>query len=149
MHDSSHGIFVVLPEVLFFIIFAVLIEGIVVTRWVKSKWFDLYIYRVTFLSNLVSGLLGIFLAVIVNKSWFLVIWFPWVFISGTDSDTDLSLNTIFTFYGVAFLLALLIETIINQLLLKKYAGNKVIKGTLVANILSFTVGFAVLYFKGK
>ena len=144
--DVSFGIFAFLPQGWIFMLFIILIEYFITTRYLKNKWHDQKILFVTTLSNTISGLFGIITTMILNGGWFLVVWFPWV------SDHEINLNKagalkyLIIFYLIAFLASVLIEVAINiRFLHKNYANKRIIIATLLANTASYIIGSTLLY----
>lgn len=144
--DVSFGIFAFLPQGWVFMLFVIVLECLVMARLLLPKWFDNKIYKITALTNIISGLTGIIISMILNGGWYLVVWFPWVSSNEINLSNKGALNELIFFYAVAFVLTLIIETIINVLFLRnQYSKQQIIKATLIANILSYAVGTIVLY----
>jgi hypothetical protein len=144
--DVSFGIFAFLPQGWLFMAFVIMLECLVITRLLLPKWFDKKIYGITALTNVVSGLFGIIISMALNGGWYLVVWFPWVSSNEINPSNKEALNELIIFYAAAFVLTLIIETITNILFLRKhYVTKKIIKATVIANILSYAVGTIVLY----
>ncbi len=143
--DVSFGIFAFMPLGWLFMAFVIILECLVMTRLLLPKWFDKRIYRVTAWTNIISGLLGIIISMVLNGGWYLVVWFPWVSNNEINLSTKDALQGLIIFYAAAFVLTLIIETITNILFLRKYyATKKIIRATAIANILSYAVGTIVL-----
>jgi len=126
--------------------FVILIECLTMTRVLLPRAFDKRIFIVTALTNVVSGAAGIFISMALNGGWWLVVWLPWVSSNEIDLSIKGELKTLIIYYAMAFVLTLIIETIINvPLLSRHYSTKKIIKATLIANILSYAAGTLVLY----
>lgn len=144
--DVSFGIFAFLPQGWIFMVFVIILECLAMTRLLLPKWFDNKIYKIAALSNIISGLTGIIISMIVNGGWYLVVWFPWVSSNEINLSHKGALKELMFFYVLAFVLTLIIETIINVLFLRNhYSNQKIIRATFIANILSYAVGSIVLY----
>ena len=144
--DVSFGVFAFLPQGWLFMAFVIILECLVMTRLLLPNWFDKRIYGVTALTNIISGLTGIIISMILNGGWYLVVWFPWVSNNEINLSKKGALQGLIIFYAIAFVLTLIIETIINVLFLRKrYSTKKVIRATVIANILSYAAGTVVLY----
>lgn len=144
--DVSFGIFAFLPQGWIFMIFVILIECLFLSKFLERKWKDFKIYKVAALSNVVSGIAGIVISMILNGGWWLVVWFPWVSNSEVDIRNRESLEWIIIFYIGAFILSIIIETLINWIFLRKnYSAKKIFLSTLWVNVISYLVGSAVLY----
>ena len=76
--DVSFGIFAFMPEGWLFMAFIILIECFTMTRILLPKAFDKRIFLVTTLTNVISGVVGIFISMVLNGGWWLVVWLPWV-----------------------------------------------------------------------
>jgi len=128
--------------------FVILMECLLLSRFLARKWFNKRIYATALLTNAVSGIVGFTISMLMNGGWWLVVWFPWVssnevHLSGSSPQYILELCI---YYLCAFILTLIIETIINWLLLrKKYPAKNIIKYTFVVNLISYLIGSAVLY----
>ena len=144
--DVSFGIFAFMPLGWLFMAFVIILECIVMTRLLIPKWFNARIYRVTTWTNMISGTLGFITTLILNGGWFSVIWFPWVSNNEINLTKHGALQFLIIFYAIAFLLTLIIETFTNILFLcKQYPRQKIIRATIIANILSYAAGTIVLY----
>lgn len=98
--------------------FVVLIECIIITRLLLSKLVDKKVYGATILTNVISGVTGIIISMILNGGWYLVVWFPWVSSNEINLSTSGALEGLIYYYAAAFILTLIIETIANVLLLR-------------------------------
>ena len=126
--------------------FVILIECISLSKFLEKKWKDTKIYKVATLSNLISGIIGIVISMMLNGGWWLVVWFPWVGDGEVDIRNRESLEWIIIFYVCAFVLSIIIETLINWLLLrKKYSTKKIFVSTFWVNVISYLIGSVVLY----
>ncbi|HVY76120.1 MAG TPA: hypothetical protein VG890_14900 [Puia sp.] len=144
--DVSFGIFAFLPQGWLFMAFVIILECLTMTRILLPRWFDKGIYRITALTNIISGLTGIIISMILNGGWYLVVWFPWVSSNEINLTKKEALHALIIFYAAAFILTLIIEIITNILFLRKhYLTKQIVKATIIANILSYAVGTIVLY----
>jgi len=142
--NVSFGIFALLPQGWLFMLFVILIECIILTKFLKNKWFNKRIYGTATLANMVSGAAGMIISIALNGGWWLVVWFPWV--SSNEVRTEAHIKWLFIYYACAFVLTIIIELLANWLFLKKYyKGKKILTATMLANIASYTVGTLVLY----
>ena len=116
------------------------------SKFLEKKWIDKKLYKVAILSNLVSGITGIAISMMLNGGWWLVVWFPWVSDHEVDIHNRKSLEWITLFYVCAFVLSIIIETLINWLLLrKKYSPKKIFVSTFWVNVISYLIGSVALY----
>ena len=144
--DVSFGIFAFLPQGWIFMAFVIIIECLIMSRLLLPQWYNGRIYRVTTLTNVISGLTGIMISMFLNGGWYLVVWLPWVSKYEINISNKESLHALMFYYAIAFILTLIIEVNINFLLLRKqYLMGKIIKATIVANIVSYAIGTIVLY----
>lgn len=141
--NVSFGIFAFLPQGWLFMIFVILFECILLSRFLESKWYDKAVYWTVIFSNIISGIAGILISLELNGGWWLVVWFPWVSRYEVGSDAILGLCI---YYLCAFVVTLLIEAAFNYLTLKKYyKGSAIVKNTFRVNACSYAVGSLVLY----
>ena len=146
LFDVSFGIFAFLPAGWIFMGFVIILECVVMTKMLLFKWFDKRIYTITFLSNIISGFTGIVISMILNGGWYLVVWFPWVSSHEINLHKRGVLKELISFYLAAFVLTLIIESVLNAFFLQKqYNRNKIIRATVIANVLSYAVGTFILY----
>ena len=144
--DVSFGIFVLMPEGWIFMICVILTECVVMTRLLLPKWFDKKIYWATTLSNLISGITGIILSLILNGGWYLVVWFPWVGTNEINLSKKGDLLALSIFYIITFILSLIIESMTNILFLRKqYPVKKILISTFITNLVSYAIFSFALY----
>ena len=144
--DVSFGIFAFLPQGWLFMAFVILIECLIMTKMLNQNWFDKRIYGITALSNVISGATGIIISMILNGGWYLVVWFPWVSSNEINLSNSESLKALIIFYVCAFILSIIIESLINWLFLRKrFRTNRILITTIIANIVSYAIGSIVLY----
>lgn len=144
--DVSFGIFAFLPQGWIFMVFVIFCECYLVSKLLTTKWINKSIYWVVAGSNITSGLIGIITTMILNGGWYLVVWFPWVSSNEINIHSKESLRALIIFYLVAFIVSIIIETIINLFFLKKnYLIKKIIWTTVIANIVTYLVGTIILY----
>jgi hypothetical protein len=144
--DVSFGIFAFLPQGWLFMAFVILIECVIMTKILKKNWFDKRIYGIAALTNVISGIVGIVISMILNGGWYLVVWFPWVSSNEINPSNRESLKALIFFYALAFVLSIMIESLINWLFLRKsFKTKQILTTTLIANIASYAIGTIVLY----
>ena len=145
--NVSFGIFAFMPLGWLFMAFVIIIECLTLTRFLNNKWYDKIIYRTATITNIISGIIGIIISMVLNGGWWLVVWFPWVSAHDvyTPGETP-DLTSLYIYYAGAFVLTLIIETTVNILFLRKhYPTKKILLATLLTNIISYAVGTIVLY----
>lgn len=147
--NVSFGIFAFLPQGWLFMAFVILIECLLLSKFLNHKWFNKRIYSIVLFSNVISGVIGIIISMILNGGWWLVVWFPWVSnkeVFDFGNDPSEAIKWLIIYYLCAFILTIVLETITNWLFLRKqYKTRKLIKTTLLVNIISYAVGSIVLY----
>jgi hypothetical protein len=144
--NVSFGIFAFLPQGWVFMILIMLLESLVMSELLCRKVLNGRITGTVFLSNIISGIAGIIITMILNGGWWLVVWFPWVGRHEIDLSAPNALWSLCLFYLFAFVLSVLIEEVINWQFLKKvYTSKKILWATFVANIASYLLGSIVLY----
>jgi hypothetical protein len=123
-----------------------LIECLILTKIFNQSWFNKKIYGITTFTNVISGIVGIVISMILNGGWYLVVWFPWVSRNEITLSNKESLSGLIIFYLIAFILTIIIETITNWLFLRKqYKTKQILITTLTANIISYAIGTILLY----
>lgn len=146
LSNVSFGIYAFLPQGWIFILFVIIIECLFLSKYLTNKWLNEKIYKTAFLTNIISGILGIVSTLMLNGGWLLVVWFPWVSSHEINLNTKGSLQKLIIFYMVAFLATLVIEILINVLMLKKqFNYSKIIKSSIIANVISYFIGSFILY----
>lgn len=126
--------------------FVIFLECLLISKLLAAAWINKRIYWVVAGSNITSGLTGIITSIILNGGWYLVVWFPWVSSHEINVHNKEALRALIIFYLVAFIVSIVIETIINLLLLKKYYSiKKIMKATVIANIVTYLIGTLILY----
>src|SRR6478609_5035363 len=105
--DVSFGIFAFMPQGWLFMAFVIVLECLVMTRLLLPKWYNKRIYGVTTLTNVISGLTGILISMILNGGWYLVVWFPWVSSNEINPSDKEALKALIIFYALAFVLTLI------------------------------------------
>lgn len=144
--NVSFGIFAFLPQGWIFMAFVILIECLILTKVFNQTWFNKKIYGVTALTNVISGIVGIVISMILNGGWYLVVWFPWVSSNEITLSNKESLNGLIIFYLCAFVFTIILETLTNWLFLRKnYKTKQILITTLIANVISYAIGTIVLY----
>ncbi len=144
--NVSFGIYAFLPQGWLFMAFVIILECLIISRLLTKKWFDKQIYGITTLTNIISGIIGIIISMILNGGWFLVVWFPWVSRHEIDLTNINSFQGLMILYVVAFILTLVFELISNGFFLrKKYLMKQLVKATIIANLESYGIGTIVLY----
>ena len=144
--NVSFGFFVFTPYGLIFIAFVIIMEGLYFSKKLDKTWTEEKIFYSVFKSNFISGLLGIIISMKLNGGWKLVVWFPWVSGKETDFSTYSGRFDIISLYIGAFILTIIMEGFTNWIFLRKlYETKKILKLTLIANIISYAIGSLVLY----
>lgn len=108
----------------------------------KEHQFKKLLWRLA-VSNLVSGVFGFVLSLMVNGGWLGVFWFPWV-----SSHEITFMSSYFIIYFIAvFIVTLLIEVPINILLFKKLGikWKKTLSVSLAANAIT-NIGCAFIIY---
>lgn len=144
--NVSFGIFAFLPQGWIFMICVILMECLLLSKFLESKWKVSQIYKTVTVSNIISGIAGIIISLKLNGGWWLVVWFPWVSNNEVNLNNRESLEWIIVFYVGAFVLSILIESLINWLFLRKiYHTKSILLSTLWINMISYIIGSIVLY----
>lgn len=143
LYNVSFGIFVFMPPGWFIILLVLILETIIMSKFLKKVFYDKAIMVSTIVSNLISGIIGIFLSMYQNGGWWLVCWFPWV--SKHEVNANL-IKPFIIYFIIALTLSVLIECIVNYIFLrKKYDKKRIVLSTLLANICSNLPIVIILY----
>ncbi|MFP4697871.1 MAG: hypothetical protein ACLFMO_04100 [Eubacteriales bacterium] len=125
------------------ILVVLVLESFLMSKYIEKKRFNKKITLTTVISNIISGIIGVFLSLAYNGGWWLVCWFPWV--SRNEVRFEDTSNFIIYFI-VALILSIVIELVVNMIVLcKKYRVTQIAKGTLLANIISNGIVITVMY----
>ena len=144
--NVSFGIFAFLPQGWIFMVFIILIECLILTKAFKQAWFSKKTYGLTALTNVISGIVGIVISMILNGGWLMVVWFPWVGSNEIDLLDKENIYGLIVFYLLAFILTIIIETFTNWMFFRKlYTAKLILISTFIANIVSYAIGTIVLY----
>lgn len=140
--NVSFGIHALLPTGWLFMGLVIYGEGYLMRRYLtQSKVFDFDIHMTAFVSNGISGIIGIIISTILNGGWWLVCWFPWVSSNEVNIHKPTHLQYLALYYVVALILSILIELRVNYLFLRKrFPFKRIWKATLIANACSYAVG---------
>lgn len=142
--NVSFGIIALTPFGWVFMALIILLECAILSRGLAAVWWDSKVARAATVANLVSGAVGFCLSLYLNSGWWIVIWFPWV--SSNEVGIPRQLKMFFVYYIVAFLLSILIEGIVEQLMLRsRYSGWKVWEASLLANFVSYLLASVLMY----
>ena len=110
------------------------------------KWFNPRIYQVTAWTNMISGVIGFILSLLLNGGWYSVVWFPWVSEHEINLKRPGALQFLIFYYAGAFVVTLIIESLTNIFFLRdEFPVKRILRATVVANILSYIAGTIVLY----
>ena len=144
--NVSFGIFALMLQGWLFMAFVILIESVILTKFLKRQWFNKRIYATATLTNTISGIIGFAISIALNGGWWLVVWFPWVSSNEVHIKRIEDIKWLAVYYACAFILTIIIELLTNWLFLKKYYKSKqILKASMIANIVSYAVGTLVLY----
>jgi len=142
--NVSFGIYVLLPQGWAFMITIILIECLGLSYILTKKWYSRKAYKTAIFPNLISGIIGFIGSIVMNGGWWLVVWFPWV--SYNEVRGPEGFKSLAIFYGIAFVLTLLIEGLVNYLILKNdFKKSKIMKTTIIVNIISYAIGSSAMY----
>jgi len=134
-----------MPQGWIFMILIILLETVVMSKVMTGKRFNQRICATAFVSNIVSGIAGIITSMNINGGWWLVVWFPWVTSHEVNVKNGYQLLGIITYFLVALIASVLIEWGVNHLMLRKhYKPKSILKGTLMANAVSYSLSILIL-----
>lgn len=142
--NVSFGIYAFMPHGWLFMIAIIIVECLSLTYLLKKKFADALIYKTVIFSNFISGLFGIIISMFLNGGWWLVVWFPWV--SNYEVKNNEQIKWLILYYAIAFMLTLIIESLINKRRLKyDYANRRIIVTTICTNVISYLLGSTAMY----
>ncbi len=147
--NVSFGILILMPQGWMIMIFIMMLESIITSELLCKRILGGRITATVFLANIISGLFGIIITLIINGGWWLVVWFPWVSSHEIDFSIPNALTGFIIYYIVAFVLSVVIELLINYSMLGKiYPAKKIFRTTLLANLASYLLGSIIIYSLG-
>lgn len=146
--NVSFGIFAFMPHGWLFMLFIIALECALSYVFLpkRDKEAPSPNKRAIVTSNVVSGAMGIWLSLLLNGGWWLVVWFPWVSDHEVTFSTTNQIIFFVVYYLAAFILSVIIEFFVNYLFLRKYyfCKQKFLM-TLYVNICSYILGSIILY----
>ncbi|RTQ45704.1 hypothetical protein EJV47_24780 [Hymenobacter gummosus] len=144
--NVSFGIFAFMPQGWLFMAAVILLEGLLLARLLTGHWVDKQFRLLALYTNAVSGVVGILASMKLNGGWWLVVWFPWVSNNEIDLSQPNAARFLALYYAAAFILTLVLEALFNVWFLRRdYPRRRVLTATLLANVVSYAIGSAVLY----
>ncbi|MEL6400874.1 MAG: hypothetical protein AAFO87_02975 [Cyanobacteria bacterium J06607_6] len=142
--NVSFGILAFTPAGWAFMVAIIVLEILIISRRLSRVWWHRKSAMVVVTANVISGVIGIALSLLLNGGWWLVVWMPWV--SSQEVQLPRHLLAISVFYVVAFVLSIAIEGAVGQLMLKsQFAKPQIWRAFLTANMASYLVGSIALY----
>jgi hypothetical protein len=142
--NVSFGIFAFTPPGWAFMAVIIVLEVLVVSHYLSGVWWQRKSAIATVTANLISGAIGIVLSLLLNGGWWLVVWMPWV--SSKEVEFPRQAIELSIFYVAAFVLSVVIEGGIGQLMLKsKFDKKQIWRAFLTANVASYILGSFALY----
>lgn len=146
LNSTYFGKYASLPMGWVFMACLIAIEVIMMSQILERKYFNSKIAFSALISNVVSGIAGIYASTAINGGRLLTVWFPWVSSQEVNLSNDEELFSFVLYFAVAFVATIIIELIVNSLFLKKrYEFRPVMRATIIANVVSFLLGSFVLY----
>ncbi|MFZ5495917.1 MAG: hypothetical protein ACOZE5_11360 [Verrucomicrobiota bacterium] len=142
--NVSFGIYAFMPLGWVFMAAIVLLEISLISRLLGGVWWKKEFMWPVIVANAVSGVIGFAVSLFMNGGWWLVVWMPWV--SPNEVDLAKQFTVISIYYAGAFLISVVAESVIEQLMLRGRAGKKKVwLACAFSNIASYVLGGAVLY----
>ena len=143
--NVSFGIYAFLPMGWLFMAFIIVAEAFLMSKYLIQQNFNKRIWGSAAISNIISGIVGIIITMMLNGGWWLVVWFPWVSSHEVNVHNSNHLWGLIIYYLVAMILSVLIELLVNHLILRKeYSFKKTLNATLIANAFSYFVGAVLI-----
>lgn len=147
--NVSFGILILMPQGWMIMILIMMLESIIASELLCKLILEGRVTATVIFANIISGLFGIIITLMLNGGWWLVVWFPWVSNHEVDFSIPYALTSFIIYYFVAFVLSVVIELLINYSMLGKiYPTKKIIRTTLLANLASYLFGSIIIYSLG-
>jgi hypothetical protein len=144
--NVSFGILAFMPLGWLFMAAIIVLESIVLSRLHDGRWWHTKTALTAAAANVASGVIGLGLSLWLNGGWWLVVWMPWVSDNEVNWASRASLLKLTIYYLVAFVLSVVIEALIEQLLLRKRSPwARIWRFCLLANVLSYLLGSIAMY----
>jgi hypothetical protein len=143
--NVSFGIFAFMPQGWVFMLLIILLEACIMSRVLLKKWLENGVFVSALVANGVSGIVGIVISMLLTGGWWLVVWFPWVSSNEVNVHKLSAVLGLLACYVVAMVLSVLIEWGVNHLMLRKtYSAREILKATLLANAVSYSLGAVLI-----
>jgi hypothetical protein len=142
---TSFGKYASVPMGWIFMTAIVIVEAIIMSQLLSRRLLNPSIIVPVIISNIVSGAVGAFVSKAINKGWMLVIWFPWVSSVEVDVDNTESFFNFLVLFVVAFVVTVLIEVLLNEMFMKSRGFKRVMRATIIANVITYLVACFILY----
>ena len=147
--NVSFGILILMPQGWIIMILIMMLESVITSELLCKRILEGRITATVFLANIISGLFGIIITLILNGGWWMVVWFPWVSSHEVDFSIPNALIGFIIYYIVAFVLSVVIELLINYFMLGRiYSAQIIFRTTLLANLASYYFGSIIIYSLG-
>ena len=147
--NVSFGILILMPQGWIIMILIMMLESVITSELLCKRILEGRITATVFLANIISGLFGIIITLILNGGWWMVVWFPWVSSHEVDFSIPNALIGFIIYYIVAFVLSVVIELLINYFMLGRiYSAKIIFRTTLLANLASYYFGSIIIYSLG-
>ena len=151
LNSIYFGKYAFMPIGWLFMAYVVLIEIVMMSRFLsRSKnrsFFNSRVAIATFISNLVSAIIGVCTSIAINGGRLLTVWFPWVSSREVDVTKEEQLFSFVLYIAVAFVATVIIEMIVNYLFLNsRYKFRQVMRATIIANMMSYLLACFALYY---
>ena len=147
--NVSFGILILMPQGWIIMILIMMLESVITSELLCKRILEGRITATVFLGNIISGLFGIIITLILNGGWWMVVWFPWVSSHEVDFSIPNALIGFIIYYIVAFVLSVVIELLINYFMLGRiYSAKIIFRTTLLANLASYYFGSIIIYSLG-
>ena len=142
--NVSFGIYALMPLGWAFMIATILLEIVLFSRLASGIWWNDRVVVPVIVANVVSGAAGFGLSLLLNGGWWLVVWMPWV--SSNEIDFSRHLAAISVYYAGAFMLSVLIEGLLEQVLLMARFDKKATwRACFLSNLASYVIGSVAMY----
>lgn len=125
------------------ILFAIaFFEGYIMSKILGVKIQTQWFYIKIIISNIIIYFIEYYLSLNINGGQVLMVWIPWVKVCSNSENINYFLS-----FPIIFLFTYIGETIINIVFLsKKYKAPKIIKASLISNLLSIALVIIIYNF---
>lgn len=143
--NVSFGIMVFHPIGWGLMVAVIVIESLMLRRFVGATAKTSSLFLASAVANGVSGAVGFAVSLWLNGGWWLVVWVPWV---TANEAARWQLPNLAAYMAVAYLASVLIETVIVKLMLPRVGLGRVAAVVASSNLVTSLLLMAVFWSLG-